>query len=392
MWVDILIVIFGISAIYRGKEIGFVRQLCSTIGFFGGLFLGAWLERYIQSHVNNPDKNEVIVYSLVITLGCALLGLTIGEYVGFKLKHKVLLKKANSYDNAFGSVLAAITLVLTAWLIAAILVTLPMPAVQKSINSSRIIRQLNSLLPDAPSIIQGFGKLINPNGFPQVFVGQEPPPSGKVDLPADLGDLEKAVQSSRASVVRIEGQGCGGIVEGSGFVVGSDLVATNAHVIAGIKKPIVQDTRGNHNVQVIWFDPDLDFAVLRVANLAGKSLIFSNQQISAGTPAVVMGYPGGGGLTAKTAAVLNQFTARGKNIYGTDVTKRDVFEIQADIIPGNSGGPLIIKDGSVIGMVFAESTTYEDIGYALTANQISAELKQAIAQNKTIDTGVCAEQ
>jgi len=388
MLVDILIIIFGISALYRGKEIGFVRQLFSTVGFFAGLLLGVWLRQYVPSFVNTTQ--ETVVFTLVVTLGLALLFMLAGEYVGVRLKQHVAERRANVYDNGFGAILAAITLLLTAWLVAAILITLPLPNIRSAINDSRIIRQLNNLLPDAPGVIQSFGNFIDPNSFPQVFVGQEPTPSDSVNLPS-LGSLAKAVEQSRASVVRIEGQGCGGIVDGSGFVVGEDLVATNAHVVAGIKKPFVQDGNGNHNSTVIWFDPDLDFAVLRVSNLAGKSLVLSNDSVASGTAAAALGYPGGGAFSAKPAAVLNQFIARGKNIYGTQTTNRDVFEIQADIIAGNSGGPLIVKDGSAIGMVFAESTTYEHIGYALTASQISAELKQAIAQDRTVGTGRCAQ-
>jgi len=45
----------------------------------------------------------------------------------------------------------------------------------------------------------------------------------------------------------------------------------------------------------------------------------------------------------------------------------------------------------VIGMVFARSTTYKNIGYALTTAQIKDNIGQAVAQNKTVGTGSCAE-
>jgi len=388
MLVDLLIVVFGISAVFRGREIGFVRQLCSTVGFFVGLFLGAWLEHYTIQLANSQDGKVLV--ALVTTLGCALLFLTIGEYVGVRLKSKVLLKRINSYDNGFGSVLSVITLLISAWLIAAILVTLPLPSLQSAVNRSRIIGELNRVLPSAPKIITGFGNLIDPNGFPQVFIGQEPSPPSNVTLP-DLGSLQAAVDSDKASVVKVEGRGCGGIVEGSGFVVGSDLVATNAHVVAGIKHPFAQDANGTHSASVIWFDPNLDFAVLRVSNLAGKSLLFNNSIVANGTASAVLGYPGGGPFTAKPAAILDQFKASGRNIYGAGAPSRSVYEIQADVIPGNSGGPLVTKDGSVIGVVFAESTAYQHVGYALTANQVSSELKQAISADEIASTGQCAE-
>ncbi|HTB48777.1 MAG TPA: CvpA family protein, partial [Verrucomicrobiae bacterium] len=100
MIIDILIVLFGLSALYRGREIGFVRQLFSTIGFFGGLFIGAWLEPHTVSLVHNSTSRALV--TLATTLGCALLLLTIGEFIGLRLKHRVLLKRINVFDNGFG--------------------------------------------------------------------------------------------------------------------------------------------------------------------------------------------------------------------------------------------------------------------------------------------------
>jgi S1-C subfamily serine protease len=190
--------------------------------------------------------------------------------------------------------------------------------------------------------------------------------------------------------VKVEGQGCGGTVEGSGFVVGNDLVATNAHVVAGIDRPYVVDNNGLHKVTVIWFDPNLDFAVLQVSNLAGKPLTMIGGLVAADTPGAIMGYPGGGSLSASTAAVLDEFTAAGRNIYGESTTIRNVYEIQADVIPGNSGGPLIEANGTVIGVVFAESTTYQHVGYALTTSRVISEIHQAEARDQPVSTGQCA--
>ena len=82
--------------------------------------------------------------------------------------------------------------------------------------------------------------------------------------------LQSAVAKDDASVVKIEGLGCGGLVEGSGFDVGSDLVATNAHVVTGIAHPYVIDSNGTHSASLIWFDPNLDFAVLQVPGLTDR--------------------------------------------------------------------------------------------------------------------------
>jgi S1-C subfamily serine protease len=388
MIIDILIVIFAVSALYRGREIGFIRQLFSTVGFFGGLLLGAWLQPHTITIAHSQAGRSII--TLITTLGCALLLFSLGEYVGIRVKHRVQLKRFNVLDNGFGGALSIVSLLLTVWLTAAIIGNLPLPGLQSQLSKSRIVSALNHALPSAPGVISRLGHLIDPNGFPQVFVDGEPAPQKPIALPS-LGTLQSAVDKDRASVVKLEGQGCGGIVEGSGFVVGPNLVATNAHVVAGIKHPYVEDDNGTHSGTVIWFDPQLDFAVLRVSNLAGSSLVITNKSVTSGTPAAVLGYPGGGSFTAGPAAVRDEFTASGRDIYGKGNTDRDVYELQATVRPGNSGGPLVAADGTVIGVIFAESTNYPNVGYALTTNQINGIINHAAATNRPVSTGQCAE-
>lgn len=388
MLIDILIAVFAVSALYRGREIGFVRQLFSTAGFFIGLFLGALVQPQVSNLVHNSGARTLV--TLLCTIGSAILLMTIGEYIGIRAKTRFLLKPINKVDTGFGGVLSIVSLLISVWLTAAIVIGLPLPSVRKSIQRSQVINTMNHILPPAPTVIADLGRLINPNGFPQVFIGQEPAPSGNQKLP-DLGSLSDAVSKTRRSVVKLESRGCGGIVDGSGFVVGTNLVATNAHVVAGIKQPYIEDANGIHTAKVIWFDPNLDFAVLRASNLAGNSLVFNNDVVPSGTPAAVLGYPGGGGFTAGPALVTDQFTAGGRNIYGRGFTNRSIYELKADVIPGNSGGPLVAADGRVIGVIFAESTSYEHVGYALTANAVSNAIDHAVARNQVVSTGSCAE-
>jgi S1-C subfamily serine protease len=388
MLLDALIIIGGLSALYRGRDSGFVRQGCSAIGFFGGLMLGGWLQPHTVNLTQTTNARALLL--VTTTLGCALIGLTIGEYVGLNLKRRFMKRQLNHVDNGLGSVLGIVSLLISVWLLAAIATGLPAPEVKAAVRSSTIITELNRLLPPAPTVIGKLGHLIDPNGFPDVFIGNEPIPRGDVRLPA-LGDLAAAVNADKDSVVRIKGQGCGGVVSGSGFVARDGLVATNAHVVAGINKPFVQDANGSHVSQVVWFDPDLDLAVLRTGNLAGAPLALRTDAISPGTPGAVLGYPGGGAFQAAPAAVLDQLRARGRNIYGEGNTLRNIYEVQADVIPGNSGGPLVDKSGRIIGVIFAESTTYNHVGYALTANQVNNEIKQAANNRQPVSSGRCAE-
>jgi len=386
--VDVLVVIFLISSIFRGKEVGFVRQLFSTLGFFGGLWLGTVLEPHFVQLVHTPAVRSLV--TLVTTLGCAFILLTLGEYIGIVLKTKFTFRRINALDNVLGSALAFLSVLIAVWLSAAIVLSLPAPSLQAAMRGSKIVSLLNRTLPPSPPIIAGLSHLIDPNGFPQVFINGNEPSPNNLPLP-DLGIMQAAVQKDTASVVKIEGQGCGGIVEGSGFVAAKGLVITNAHVIAGIKSPYVLDGHGTHSATTVWFDPDLDFAVLKVTNLVGAPLSIEDSEVSRGTSGAVLGYPGGGQYKVNAAAVLDKFAATGRNIYDQGNVERDIYEVKADIIPGNSGGPLIDKDGTVIGVVFAQSTAYNHVGYALTTPKVLSELRQAETHIHAVNTGSCAE-
>lgn len=387
--VDILIILLILSAILRGSELGLVRQLLPTAGFFGGLWLGALLGRYTVQYAHTPLSRSLV--SLVTVLFVAITLLSTGEAIAIRLKNKVQnwrLHIANHLDNGLGAILSAVSVLVVVWLGTSVLTTLPFPQLQQQIRASRVVTDLTRQFPPAPTVIADIGRVIYPNGFPQVFTGNEPAPPNSIDLPS-LGSVQPAINKVKASVVKIDGQGCGGVVEGSGFVIGPDLVATNAHVIAGITAPRVLDHNGSHGGTPIWFDPNLDFAILRVPNLSGDPLVFASEHVSRGTNGAILGYPGGGPLTAKPAVIIDEFTAIGRNIYNQDVTERDVYELHAEILPGNSGGPVIDPNGSVVGVVFAESTTYNKIGYALSNSEVLPEIHQATAQNREVSTGQC---
>lgn len=386
---DVLIIFGVVLSLIRGQQVGFVRQFFSTLGFFVGLFVGAFLQPYTVQLVN--DDLAKVIMTITTTLGLALVSMTAGEYLGLRIKrHISSTSHYDRADKAFGSVLAAVSLLILVWLGATIAGSFRSPELQKEINESKIVGFLSDHMPAAPSVIDGISSLIDPNGFPQVFTGREPIPQD-VEVTPSLEGFEAAIAKTKNSVVKIVGQGCGGIVDGSGFVVGDNLVATNAHVVAGIRRPYVQDNNGTHISRAIWFDPNLDLAVLRTNNLDGEPLAFNTDVQPRGSRAVVIGYPGGGDFDVEAAVILDRFTAVGRNIYGENRTSRDVYEIDADIVPGNSGGPVISVDGDVIGIVFAQSTTYDHVGYALTAKKVVAEIQTAMNRNQEVSTSYCAE-
>jgi len=177
--------------------------------------------------------------------------------------------------------------------------------------------------------------------------------------------------------------------------VAPGLVVTNAHVVAGIASPDVIDSTGRHSTSVALFDPRLDIAVLRVPGLTDPVLPIHTDAVGRGTTGVVLGYPNGGPLTARKAGVAAVFEANGLDIYGSSQTTRQIYQLDAVVQPGNSGGPLVasgdpgIANGTVIGVVFARSTSNTDVGYALAMPAVATDVAHAEATRKTVGTGSC---
>ena len=73
----------------------------------------------------------------------------------------------------------------------------------------------------------------------------------------------------------------------------------------------------------------------------------------------------------------------GRNIYGEGEVRRRVYEVQSVIRRGNSGGPFVLPDGRVAGVVFANSVVADDVGYAIVSTEVLPSVKEAKAERRT---------
>jgi S1-C subfamily serine protease len=139
----------------------------------------------------------------------------------------------------------------------------------------------------------------------------------------------------------------------------------------------------------VLFDPELDVAVLHAPTLIGAPLRFAPTDPGRGAIGAALGYPGGGAFDAVPAAVAGRYEAVGRDIYGTYQVSRPVLELRAAIEQGDSGGPFVLVDGTVGGVVFAESRVDEEVGYALAATAVATRVAPAIGRTSPVDTGPC---
>jgi S1-C subfamily serine protease len=382
---DVVIIVIVLAAIVRGIVKGVLVQLGGWVGVALGLVLGALAAPYVAGLADGAPGKRIL--TLLTVVGMAIVGGIGGAVVGERLSEGAKRLNLGAIDTWLGGVVGGVATLLAIWLLAGSLATVPSANVGRLVQDSAIIGRLDRILPPVPSVTARIGRLLDPLGFPSVFAGIERTPAAPVQAPT-ITEVQAAVERAAASTVRIEGKGCGGVLEGSGFVAAANLVVTNAHVVAGIRKPRVQDGAGIHDTAPVLFDSGLDLAVLRVDGLAGPPLALATGDVPRGTLGAVLGYPRNGPFRADAGAVLDEYRARGRDIYGSGLVTRAIYELQATVEPGNSGGPFVLVDGRVAGVVFARSVSEGGIGYALTAADVADRL-QRIASDP-VSTGSCA--
>jgi S1-C subfamily serine protease len=356
------------------------------VGFWLGMYLGALLASVTVHWVHSQSARTAV--ALVTMVGSAVVLGTAGRILGGRSFYVVHRGKLGPVDSVLGVVVAVVASLLAVWLVASTLVNSSYLRLNTVIANSTIIRSLDDVLPAPPSVFSRVQTFLSQEGFPPVFAQLAPASAGPVPLP-DNASVSSAVAAGEPSTVKIVGDGCDQIQEGSGFVVAPGLVVTNAHVVAGIPHPTVVDSAGSHATTVVLFDPSFDLAVLRTQDLPEPPLRLDPSTVPRLTQGAILGYPGGGIFAYGPAGVMAEFEAEGRDIYGQGLTVRDVYEIQAVVRPGNSGGPLIMPDGVVIGIVFSRSTTDADVGYALTSPGVLSRVQQAESVTNAVSTGPC---
>jgi S1-C subfamily serine protease len=101
-----------------------------------------------------------------------------------------------------------------------------------------------------------------------------------------------------------------------------------------------------------------------------------------------MGYPGGGDFAATPARVRETIELKGPDIYRTTTVSREVYTIRGTVRQGNSGGPMIDRNGKVLGVVFGAAVDDADTGFVLTASEVSRQMA-TVGSTQRVPTGVC---
>lgn len=385
---DIFLIALLVLAAWTGWNRGALRRILSWGGVVGGLLLGAALAPSLAARASDPLGQ--VFRALGVLVAGAVLGGLLGKAAGRLLRGATRQSAAGKLDSAMGSALSVVVVAFIAWFLALNLSNGPHAHLAEEIRGSVVLRALDSVIPEPPDLLAQVRDQFGRFDFPQVFVGLPPVPTGQVTGPTEA-QASAAFDAAAGSTVRIVGQACGRLQEGSGFAVGENSVVTNAHVVAGADRVEVQQQGGSSQAgTVVLFDPGLDIAVVKVAETPGEPLPLADGEVTRGTGGAVVGHPSGGDLTGVDAAVTRVIDAEGRDIYGRQPVQRRVYELQAVVVPGNSGSPFVLPDGSVAGMVFASSTSDANLGYAITSGQMQRDVQRASTRTQPVDTGDCS--
>ena len=389
--IDIVLVLLVLMFAVNGYRQGFLVGLLSFVGFFGGALLGLQLGPFVADRFDS-DPIRVVV-SLTAVFGLAVAGQALASFLGTRMRNAIRNRTAQGFDNAGGAVVSVVAVILVVWLVAAPLGSSSLPWLAKAVKHSAVLGAVDRVMPDqARALSEALRDTVDTNGFPDVFDGLSPTRVREVNAPDPALAGSEVVKTSKKSVVKVLGTApsCSRRIEGSGFVYAPERVMTNAHVVAGTKKVSIELNGSQKSAVVVAYDPDRDLAVLYVKGLNAPVMPFAKKKAETGADAVVIGFPLDGPYDAQSARIRESRNINGPDIYDTRKVTRDIYTIRALVRSGNSGGPLVSPDGTVLGVIFAAAADDPSTGFAITADEAAPVASLGRSHNDPTPTGKCA--
>src|SRR5262245_52579193 len=307
------------------------EQLLSLAGLAIGAAAGSRLAPYLL-----PGGGESVWLPLA-ALGAAIVGALIVQAVLLQLaaplRRRVGRHPLRRADQAGGLVVGAAIGIALAWLAGAVALYQPgdgATGIRDQVQRSSILSAALRAVP--PDRLLGALARIDP--FPVI-----PLPAAALPPPDESVLRDPVALGARGSVVQVRGRACGLVKQGSGWVVGDGLVATNAHVIAGEDDTLLIPPGGpSLPAEPVFVDARNDVALLRAPALRLRPLRLGDPP---GEPesVVLMGYPNGGPLVAEAATAAPSRTVIAPDAFGRDRGPRGVVVTRGTLGPGSRGGP-----------------------------------------------------
>lgn len=199
-----------------------------------------------------------------------------------------------------------------------------------------------------------------------------------------VGDAADAAVGVRAT-------GCGLVDRlGTGALVDAgdrDLIVTSAHTVAGAASITVERHTRRSEVELLAIDPERDIAVLSTPGWTepGRRL---DTTPSRGEAARLAVWNPDESMSVSETTITRLLRVTIEDIYVEGEYERRAFELDATVIPGNSGGPVVADDGSVLGIVYARSRARGGVAFAVSAVEVADVV--ADAGTDPAEPGRCA--
>ncbi len=388
-FLDWVLVVLVLAYAVSGYWQGFISGAFATVGLIAGGLLGIYVAPLVLGRLQ-PSVG-VSILAVFVVLICATFGQALFQYAGGMARDAITWQPIRAVDAVGGAALSVVAVLVVSWMLGVAISGSRIPGFGPLVRNSAVLGEVNKVMPaKAQATLRSFNDIVGSSFFPSYLepfaqeriVNVGPAPSRTVTDP----DVARA----RSSVFKLRSNNsCGQGVEGSGFLYSEHRLMTNAHVVAGVRRPMVVVDDQLRAARVVYYNSDVDIAVLDVPSLDGRTLRFDNSG-KARESGAALGYPQDGPFDAEPIRIRAEQSLRSPDIYGDGTVTREVFSLRGVIRPGNSGGPLVATSGRVLGVVFAASVTDQDTGYALTAEQVSAAAARGINSSTTVSTGGCA--
>lgn len=174
---------------------------------------------------------------------------------------------------------------------------------------------------------------------------------------------------------------------GSGVIVSQDgYILTNAHVVSDAKDDQQVDVLFSDNstakAKILFRDETLDLAIIKVEKTGLQAIeLGDSDHVQVGDKAIAIGNPVG--LNLQSTLTSGYISGVNRSIQMQDSSVLDgLFQTDAAINSGNSGGALLNKDGKLIGINTAKVQSTDGIGFAIPVNTAKPIIKSFLEKGR----------
>jgi serine protease Do len=165
---------------------------------------------------------------------------------------------------------------------------------------------------------------------------------------------------------KVDYRGTGFLLDGKGYLV------TNAHVVNRMKNVYVENNKGDYfSVVPVYTDNNVDLTILKITDTAFKAIsnlpyTIKKSNSDLGEQFFTLGFP-------RSEIVYGEGYVSAKSGNDGDTT---AYQLTVSANPGNSGGPVINRNGEIIGIITAKDAKADGVVYAAKSRNIFKMLEQ----------------